>query len=77
MILAEMRRMLARNKVREGVLKPADAGRGWQVALEDYEGQQHPLTRHDGVARLYHSLDRATAILRELGVERICVVERF
>ncbi|MBY4678700.1 hypothetical protein [Marinobacterium arenosum] len=77
MELDELRRMIAMDRIREGILKPGHDGNGWLVALEDNEGHQLPLTQPGGQEKIYHSLDNATAVLHELGISRISIVERF
>lgn len=75
MRVSELRDMVAMDRIREGLLKTS--ADGWQVSLEDFQGHQFPLTDAAGRVKIYHSLDRATEILRTLGVRKMCVQERF
>lgn len=75
MRLSELRDLVAMDQIREGLLKTGTDG--WQVSLEDFQGHQFPLTDAAGCVKHYHSLDRATEILRTLGVRKMCVLERF
>ncbi len=75
MQLQQMREMVATHQIREGILKPASEGNGWQVGIEDRDGIQHALTDHGGHEKLYHSIDVATETLRDIGVDAIKVVE--
>ncbi len=75
MNIPELSGLLATGHIREGILKSTE--QGWSVALENDEGHQFPLTDSTNHTKYYHSLDNATAILHEIGVSNICVVERF
>ncbi|MDI3324468.1 hypothetical protein QKW35_08785 [Pontibacterium granulatum] len=75
MRVSELRDLVAMDQIREGLLKTSQDG--WQVALEDFEGHQFPLTDATGRVKTYHSLDRATDILKSLGVRKMCIQERF
>ncbi|MDE1460928.1 hypothetical protein [Spartinivicinus poritis] len=74
---AKLQTMVNCHQVREGLLKTSETGNGWAVVVEDLSGHQFPLTDQHGHEKLYHSLDNATGVLRELGVTQINVVESF
>jgi len=75
MRISEMQHLIARDQVREGLLRTSPEG--WEVALEDLEGKQLPLTDSTGRIKHFHSLDHATQVLNTIGVKTISVLERF
>ena len=59
------------------VIKPAADANGWVIMLEDLSGAHIPYTGHGGTEKVYHDLDHATDVARELGCETIRVEEVF
>lgn len=64
-------------KLVEAVLTPAPSSNGWVLLLAAADGAQVPYTIHGGDPKVFHSLDHATEIARELGFESIRVEEPF
>jgi len=77
MLLEEIRGLVAMKSIREGVLKPSFFNNGWVIAVETIEGEQIPVTDDHDNPYIYHSLDRATEVLKQLDVSLITVVEDF
>ncbi|MEH6575454.1 MAG: hypothetical protein V7731_00085 [Amphritea sp.] len=77
MQLEEIRGLAAMNTIKEGLLKPSEEANGWMVAVENRDGEQFALTDDHDHTRIYHSLDKATLVLKELGISPIKVVEAF
>jgi hypothetical protein len=61
----------------EAVVKPAADANGWVILLADRAGTHRAYTGHTGTEKVYHSLDQATAVARELGFESVRVDEDF
>ncbi len=77
MQLEEIRGLAAIGAIREGLLKPSQEANGWMIAVENTQGEQLPITDDHGHTRIYHSLDTATQVLKQLGIAPITVVESF
>lgn len=63
--------------LQEAVVTPAEGADGWVLLLMTDAGGQIPYTTAIGAAKVFHTLDRATEVARELGFEAIRVEERF
>ena len=61
----------------EAVIAPAEDANGWVILLVGKDGKHNFYTGHAGTAKVFHSLDRATAAARAVGFESIRVEERF
>jgi uncharacterized protein CbrC (UPF0167 family) len=61
----------------EAVVKPAEDANGWVLELLTRSGEPALYTGHTGTEKVYHTLDQATEIAREIGFHRIRVEERF
>ncbi len=61
----------------EAVVKPADDANGWILLLQGRDGELTLYTGHTGSEKVYHSLDRATEVARELGFGKVRVEEAF
>ena len=61
----------------EGVIRPAQDANGWIILLTHKSGEHSLYTGHSGSEKVYHSLDRATSVVRELGFDSIRVEEEF
>lgn len=61
----------------EAVVIPATEADGWHLILGARDGARVDYTSHTGVARVFHTLDHATEVARELGFESIRVEETF
>ena len=77
-----MDRQAAADRVKSGalveaVIAPAEDANGWAILLVDKAGEHLLYTGHTGTEKVYHSLDRATEVARELGFKEIRVEERF
>jgi hypothetical protein len=59
------------------VIKPAEDANGWVLLLEAADGSQVVYTGHTGTEKVYHDLDHATAMARELGFAEARVEETF
>ncbi len=61
----------------EAVVTPAEPSNGWVLLLVTPGGEQVPYTTHGGTRKVFHTLDHATEVARELGFESIRVEESF
>ena len=61
----------------EAAIRPAQDANGWIILLAHKSGEHSLFTGHSGSEKVYHSLDRATAVARELGFDSIRVEEEF
>ena len=64
-------------KLSEAVVKPADDANGWTILLVHKNGGHTLYTGHSGTEKVYHSLDRATQVARELGFDSVRIEEAF
>lgn len=63
--------------LQEAIVTPAEASDGWLLLLVTGSGEQIPYTGSIGTPKVFHTLDHATEVARELGFESIRVEERF
>ena len=68
---------LHRGELREAVVRPASDANGWTIQLIHNSGDQSLYTGHSGTEKVYHSLDRATEVARELGFDSVRIEEEF
>jgi hypothetical protein len=61
----------------EVLITPAEGANGWRILLVAKTGEQSPYTGHGGTEKVYHDLDQAPAVARELGFAEIRVEEAF
>jgi hypothetical protein len=64
-------------RLNEAVVEPSEQGDGWRLLLHTQTGEIIALTDHSGRERLYHSLDHATEVGREIGFASVRVEEHF
>ena len=64
-------------ELNEAVIAPAEDANGWVILLSGKDGRHSLYTGHSGTEKVFHSLDRATAVAREIGFESIRIEERF
>lgn len=64
-------------ELEEAVIEPADEGNGWMLLLRERGGGLVKLTDHSGVEKVYHSLDHATELARQIGFSEVRVEESF
>lgn len=57
--------------------EPSGQGDGWRLLLHTESGETRVLTDHSGRERLYHSLDHATEVGRDIGFQSVRVEEHF
>ena len=57
--------------------EPSEQGEGWRLLLHTDTGETLVLTDHTGRERLYHSLDHATEVGRDIGFSSVRVEEHF
>jgi hypothetical protein len=61
----------------EALIEPADEGNGWMIVLRPRLGEPAKLTDHRGTEKVYHSLEHATEVARDIGFDTVRVEERF
>lgn len=61
----------------EAVITPARDANGWTLILVAQNGQRLSYTGLGGAAKLFHTLEHATEIAREIGFGDIRVEEEF
>ncbi len=64
-------------RLREAAAEPSEQGEGWRLLLHSTTGETLVLTDHTGRERLYHSLDHATEVARDIGFDSVRVEEHF
>jgi hypothetical protein len=64
-------------EVVEAVVTPAEDADGWTILLIGRQGKRILYTGASGTEKTYQTLDRATAVAREIGFETIRVEESF
>ncbi|MES9898496.1 MAG: hypothetical protein ABW148_05680 [Sedimenticola sp.] len=61
----------------EAVAEPSEQGDGWRLLLHTKNRETLVLTDHSGRECLYHSLDHATEVGRDIGFDSVRVEEHF
>ena len=61
----------------EAVVKPAEDANGWVLVFATSAGEQVLYTAPTGTEKIFHTLDHATDIARDLGFQSIRVEESF
>jgi hypothetical protein len=61
----------------EAVTEPSEQREGWRLLLHTVSGETLVLTDHSGRERVYHSLDHATKVGRDIGFGSVRVEEHF
>jgi len=61
----------------EAVIKPAEDANGWVLVFATSSGEQILYTGSTGTEKVFHTLDHATDVARELGFQSIRVEESF
>ncbi len=64
-------------RLREAVIESSEQGEGWRLLLHSENGAILVLTDHSGRERLYHNLDHATEVVRDIGFDSMRVEEKF
>ena len=64
-------------RLSEAAAEPSQQGGGWRLLLHTTTGEIRVLTDHAGRERLYHSLDHATEVGRDIGFDSVRVEEHF
>ncbi|MGE5155547.1 MAG: hypothetical protein ACM3ST_16235 [Bdellovibrio bacteriovorus] len=63
--------------LQEAIVTPAEVSDGWVLLLVGGDGETIPYTTPIGAPKVFHTLDRATEVARELGFAAIRVEEPF
>ena len=64
-------------RLSEAAAEPSEQGEGWRLLLHTETGETLVLTDHSGRERLYHNLDHATEVGRDIGFDSVRVEEHF
>jgi hypothetical protein len=64
-------------RLNEAVAEPSEQGEGWRLLLHTVGGAVLVLTDHSGRERVYHNLDHATKVGRDIGFDSVRVEEHF
>ena len=64
-------------RLNEIAAEPLEQGDGWHLLLHTTAGETLVLTDHAGRELLYHSLDHATEVVRDIGFDSLRVEEHF
>ena len=64
-------------RLSEAIAEPSGQGDGWHLLLHAKSGDTWVLTDHAGRERLYHSLDHASEVGREIGFSSVRIEEHF
>ena len=73
----EVRAARRAGRLTEALITPATDANGWVLRLSSDSGEQVVYTGHTGTEHVYHDLDRATQVAKDLGFDLIRVEERF
>ena len=68
---------LHRGELSEAIVTPASDANGWTILLVHKNGSHSLFTGHSGTEKIYHTLDRATEMARELGFDSVRIEEKF
>jgi hypothetical protein len=61
----------------EAVVEPLAKRNGWVVMVRRRSGELIAITTHGGLDKVYHDLDHATGVARDIGFHRVRVEEAF
>lgn len=61
----------------EAVIKPAEDANGWVLMFTTAAGEQVVYAGHTGTEKVFHDLDHATDVAREIGFRSVRVEETF
>jgi hypothetical protein len=64
-------------RLNEAVAEALEQSGGWRLLLHTADGETVSLTDHSGRERLFHSLDHATEVGRDIGFGTVRVEEHF
>jgi hypothetical protein len=64
-------------RLSEAVAEPSEQSEGWRLLFHTISGETLMLTDHAGRERVYHSLDHATEVGRDIGFDSVRVEEHF
>jgi hypothetical protein len=74
---AEVLQAKGRGELREAILTPAADANGWVMLFLTVDGRQLPLTSPGGREHIFHDLDHASELGKELGFDEVRIEERF
>ena len=74
---AEVLQARGRGELREAILTPAADANGWVMLFLTADGRQLQLTSSGGHEHVFHDLDQASALGKELGFDQVRIEERF
>ena len=77
MDLAHAKAEFAAGRLRDVAAEPSEQGDGWRLLVHSNSGETLVLTDHVGRELLYHSLDHATEVGRDIGFDSVRVEEHF
>ena len=66
-----------KGRLKEAIIEPADEGNGWMVLIRMDNGGLEKITDHRGAEKVYHTIDHATEIAKQIGFRTVRVEERF
>ncbi|MCU7843270.1 MAG: thymidylate kinase [Candidatus Thiodiazotropha sp. (ex Monitilora ramsayi)] len=64
-------------RLSEVVAETSEQGKGWRLLLHSDNGETLVLTDHSGRECVYHSLDHATEVGRDIGFDSVRIEEHF
>ncbi|MBT2989236.1 MAG: thymidylate kinase [Candidatus Thiodiazotropha sp. (ex Ctena orbiculata)] len=64
-------------RLSEAVVEPTEQREGWRILFHTANGDTLVLTDHSGRERVYHRLDHATEVGRDIGFDSVRVEEHF
>jgi hypothetical protein len=62
--------------LKEAIIEPGETGNGWIIFFRDVDDTLMPLTS-GGHERIFHNLDNATRLAKDLGSRRVSILEHF
>lgn len=63
--------------LKDVVIEPADEGNGWMLLVHKLSGEVSKITDHGGTEKIYHSIDHATQVAKDIGFDEVRVEEQF
>lgn len=67
---------IAIGALKEAIIEPGTEGNGWMILFRDVDNTLLPYTT-GGHERIFHNLDNATRLAKDMGFTRVSIVESF
>mgnify|MGYP001825759596 CR=1 FL=1 len=64
-------------RLKSVLIEPADEGNGWMILVRQVDGTLVKIADHSGMEKVYHTLDHATEVAKQIGFDTVQVEEHF